>query len=151
MRVIAPGIEIDLPTGWEAVVDDGAGAVPEAPPVRTPRVHIANFALPEARGDYGSGAVDLMRGGDVLICLLEELGDAAGSTLHGHEGIPSFRIADFSPDAMQRARPGQSGAQGFFHVGGRAFVLYVVLADRLDRRAQVAELNRVLAGVRILT
>jgi hypothetical protein len=150
MKLDAPGITLDLPPGWEAEVDGGSGeAGPEAPRVRTPRTHIANFPLPPDRGDYGSFAVEQMQRGHALICLLEEAGSAAGSRLHGQEGIPRLAPSDFAADAMQRPRAGQSGAQAFFHVGGRAFVLYVVLADRLDRAAQVDEVNRVLAGITI--
>jgi hypothetical protein len=150
MKLDAPGITLNLPPGWEAEVDGGAGAAPEgAPPVRTPRTHIANFALPPERGDYGSMAVERMQRGHILVCLLEEAAPAAGSTLHGTTGIPRLALSDFSADKMQRPRAGQSGAQAFFHVGDRAFVLYVVLADRVNRAAQVDEVNRVLAGIAI--
>lgn len=150
MRIDAPGITIDLPAGWEAEVDRGSGEAPAGGPrLRTPRTHIANFALPTVRGDYGSFAVEQMQRGHVLVCLLEEAAPAAGSALHGHDGIPTLRPSDFSPDAMQRPQVGRAGAQAFFHVDRRAFVLYVVLADRLNRAAQVDEVNRVLAGVTI--
>ncbi len=150
MRLDAPGITLELPPGWEAEVDAGAGEAPAgAPRVRTPRTHIANFALPPERGDYGSSAVERMQRGNILICLLEEASAAADSTLHDRTGIPRLQLADFAADAMQRPRAGQSGAQAFFHVGDRAFVLYVVLADRMNRVAQVDEVNRVLAGISI--
>ncbi len=145
MRVTAPGIILDLPPGWEAEVDNGAGAEPS--PLRTPRTHIANFPLPPGRGDFGSTAVERMRRGDSLICLLEEAPDAAGSRLHVRRGLPTLAPEQFAPDAMQRPRPGQSGTQVFFHTGSRAFVLYVVLAARLDQAGQVAEVNRVLGGI----
>lgn len=144
-RFTAPGITIDLPPGWEAEVDGGAGEAPA--PLQTPRTHIANFPLPPHRGDFGSNAVERMRRGDSLICLLEEASAAASSTLHGTRGLPALSPTQFSPDAVQRPRPGQTGTQAFLHVGDRAFVLYVVLAERLDRRAQVAEINRVLGGI----
>lgn len=144
-RFHAPGITIHLPPGWEAEVDAGAGVTPS--PLRTPRTHIANFPLPPGRGDFGSNAVERMRRGDILVSLLEEAPAAAGSTLHDQQGLPTLVPGQFAPDAMQRPRPGQSGTQAFFHVRGRAFVLYVVLAERLDRAAQVAEVNRVLGGI----
>lgn len=150
MRLEAPGITLDLPSGWEAEVDRGSGeSPPDAPRLRTPRTHIANFALPPERGDYGSNAVERMQRGHALICLLEEAAPAAGSTLHERTGLPTLRVGDFSADAMQRPRSGQSGAQAFFHVGDRAFVLYVVLADRVHKAAQVDEVNQVLAGITI--
>jgi len=150
MKLDAPGITLDLPPGWEAEVDGGSGAgEPGAPQLRTPRTHIANFPLPNERGDYGSFAVERMQRGHALICLLEEASPASDSTLHDQTGIPRFTPGDFDPDAMQRPQPGLSGAQAFFHVEGRAFVLYVVLADRVNRTGQVDEVNRVLSGMRI--
>lgn len=150
MKLDAPGITLELPPGWEAEVDGGSGAgEPGAPRLRTPRTHIANFPLPPERGDYGSFAVERMQRGHALICLLEEAAPASASTLHQETGVPALVAGDFSPDAMQRPQPGLSGAQAFFHVGRRAFVLYVVLADRVNRAAQVDEVNRVLSGIRI--
>ncbi|MFP5321841.1 MAG: hypothetical protein ACLGIC_08325 [Acidimicrobiia bacterium] len=150
MKLDAPGITLDLPPGWEAEVDGGSGQPdPDAPRPRTPRTHIANFPLRADRGDYGSFAVEEMPRGGALICLLEEAAPAAGSRLHGLDGVPRLSASDFSPDAMQRPQAGRSGAQAFFHVGDRAFVLYVVIAERLNRAAQVDEVNRVLAGVTI--
>ena len=126
---------LDLPAGWEAEIDGGAGAAePGMESVLTPRVHIANFPLPPVRGDFGSGAVERMIDGDVLVCLLEES--------HGAGGIPSARNtrafpaslpATSRPDAMQRPLKGQSGAQVFFTADGRAFVLYVVLGSHASR------------------
>jgi hypothetical protein len=148
MNVTAPGITLVLPPGWEAEVDAGAGEPqPDAESVLTPRVHIANFPLPPVRGDYGSGAVEQMIDGDVLVCLLEESPTAAGSALHGHEGMPRILADDFSPAAMQRPLQGQSGTQVFFHTGGRAFVLYVVMGSHASRASLVDEVNDVLAGI----
>lgn len=148
MNVDAPGISLDLPPGWEAEIDQGAGSVEAGmEAVRTPRVHVANFALPPDRGDFGSGAVERMIPGDVLICLLEESVGAAGSQLHGHDGMPTVHEQDFSPNSMQRAIAGQSGMQAFFHHGGRAFVLYVVVGSHASRRAVVPTINEVLASI----
>ncbi len=152
MTITAPGIRLDLPPGWEAEIDGGAGdpdadAEIGAETVRTPRVHIANFPLPPVRGDFGSGAVEQMIDGDVLVCLLEESSDAVDSQLHGHTGIPRVMADDFSPNAMQRPLKGQSGTQVFFHVDGRAFVLYVVLGSHASRGSRIDGVNRVLAGI----
>ncbi len=150
MTITAPGIRLDLPLGWEAEIDDGAGDPAdevEAETVRTPRVHMANFPLPPVRGDFGSGAVEQMIDGDVLVCLLEESAGAVDSQLHGHTGIPRILADDFSPNAMQRPLKGQSGTQVFFHVDGRAFVLYVVLGSHASRASRIDVVNRVLAGV----
>lgn len=148
MKVKARGITIDLPPGWEAEVDDGAGdADDDMETVLTPRAHIANFPLPPVRGDFGSGAVERMIDGDVLICLLEESSAAVDSRLHGTPGIPEIFAGDFSPDAMQRPLKGQSGTQAFFRSDGRAFVLYVVLGSHASRQTRVAEVNQVLRGI----
>lgn len=150
MKVDSPGISLDLPPGWEAEIDGGAGeSEPGTESVTTPRVHIANFPLPPVRGDFGSGAVERMIDGDVLICLLEESGEAVGSRLHELDGIPQMQASDFSPHAMQRPLQGQSGSQKFFHRAGRAFVLYVVLGSHLSRTAALGGLNEVLAGITI--
>lgn len=148
MKVVAPGITIELPRGWEAEVDQGAGeAAPESESVLTPRVHIANFPLPPVRGDFGSGAVERMIDGDVLICLLEEASVAVGSRLHSHRGIPRVLADDFSPDAMQRPLHGQSGTQVFFVDRQRAFVLYLVLGSHASRASRVDDINGVLEGI----
>lgn len=149
MKVRSRGIQLDLPAGWEAEIDRGAGAGTGAPSseVLTPRTHIANFPLPPVRGDFGSGAVERMIDGDVLVCLLEEAADAVGSRLHGHRGIPRVTATDFSPQAMQRPLKGQSGTQVFFHDRDRAFVLYVVLGSHLSRASRIDEINQVLAGI----
>ncbi len=150
MNVTAPGIQLNLPPGWEAEVDHGAGTTePGMEPVTTPRVHIANFPLPPVRGDFGSGAVEQMIDGDVLICLLEESSAAVGSRLHDHVGIPTIGAGDFSPNAMQRPLSGQSGTQMFFSTRGRAFVLYVVLGSHASRQSRVDAINQVLAGITI--
>ncbi len=144
----ARGITIELPPGWEAEVDGGAGAaLAENEDVLTPRAHIANFPLPPVRGDFGSGAVEQMIDGDVLLCLLEESASSVGSRLHSHEGIPLIVASEFSPDAMQRPLKGQSGLQVFFHVDGRAFVLYVVMGSHASRASRVDAVNEVLRGI----
>lgn len=149
MKVRSRGIELDLPPGWEAEIDDGSGEATGGPDseVLTPRTHIANFPMPPVRGDFGSGAVEQMIDGDVLICVLEEATDAVGSRLHGHAGVPRVAADDFSPQAMQRPLKGQSGAQVFFHDHGRAFVLYVVVGSHRSRDSLIDGINRVLGGI----
>lgn len=150
MRATAPGITLDLPSGWEAEIDGGAGeGTDDAESVLTPRVHIANFPMPPVRGDFGSGAVEQMIGGDVLVCLLEESTAAVGSRLHSRRGVPRLTTDDFSPNAMQRPLQGQSGAQVFFTERDRAFVLYVVLGSHASRASRVDAINTVLAGITI--
>src|SRR5262245_59067715 len=47
-------------------------ATKTALPERTyPIVHLATFAIPDDRGDFGSGAVELMKDSDLFITLFE--------------------------------------------------------------------------------
>ena len=66
------GITIDLPAGWDAEIyqrpADGATLSADGVPERTNAVmHAANFPLPEPRGDFGSGAVEVMQRSNLLI------------------------------------------------------------------------------------
>ena len=91
-------------------------------------MHLANFALPEQRGDFGSGAVDVMRSGDVLVVLFEYGPESIGQALFRRRGVPrNLRPDMFSGSALQRTVPGQAGTQIFFTEADRAFCLYVVL------------------------
>jgi hypothetical protein len=156
MRTISDGgIGVDLPTGWDAQivpagrsrarsvaaagVTDAAGAV----------LHAANFSLPPNRGDFGSGAVEVMGGSDVLVCLLEGDPADAASALYRHQGVPALALGDFSPQTMQRAVPGMAGAQHFFTVGGRAFCLYVVVGTYRTRGPLVRAAAEVVRSIRI--
>ena len=61
--------------------------------------------------------------------------------------MPKLGLADFSPAGMQRPIRGQSGAQKFFQVDGRAFALYVVVGSHLSRGSFIDEINDVLGAV----
>ncbi|RPI20413.1 MAG: hypothetical protein EHM57_08090 [Actinobacteria bacterium] len=148
------GISVDLPQGWEAEIyrrpedaltfSAGRGEACHAV------FHAANFPLPPERGDFGSGAVEIMRSHEVLVILFEHGPESVGTTLFSYEGIPiPLDAADFSPDMMQRALVGQAGAQKFFTVNGRAFCLYVVLGSYANRQALVATANALLATLDI--
>lgn len=113
-------------------------------------LHLANFALPPHRGDYGSGAVETMDGGSIFITLWEYNRQATGDALFRTEGFPrGLQGDDFSPDALQRRIPGQGGLQRFFQSGGRAFVLYVVIGSYRARNVLAVETNRILEGIRL--
>jgi hypothetical protein len=85
----------------------------------------------------------------VLITLLEQEPEAAGTPLFRRRGLPRVRPADFSPDSLQRTLAGQSGCQYFFHEADRAFCLYVVLGSHARRVPLCAEANRLIAGIEI--
>jgi len=151
-RVTAIGFSVEVPSGWEAEIDTGAGEagdVVAAPKMnKMPRLHMANFALPEMRGDFGSGAVENMRRGDVFLCVLEEDPAMATTRLYADNAVPAFDSGHYQPHQMQRPIAGQSGAQAFFHVGPRAFVVYVVVGEHLGRSAVVDEVNQILSSLR---
>ncbi len=150
LKMEAIGINLGLPPGWEAEVDSGGGAAEEgATTVRTPRVHLGNFALPPNRGDFGSGAVERMVSGDVLICLLEESPEVIGTGLYQAGSMPTISAKDFAPEGMQRPIRGQSGAQKFFHLNGRAFALYIVMGSHISRASFIPEINEVLNAIEL--
>ena len=75
----AHGIDVGLPAGWDGRISVRADGAPEAAftaagthaaTLRSrPVVHLANFGLPADRGDFGSGAVELMGDRDVFVVL----------------------------------------------------------------------------------
>ncbi|MGI8710656.1 MAG: hypothetical protein ACR2LA_06660 [Acidimicrobiales bacterium] len=156
MKLQAHGIETDLPPGWEGRIflrDRPApgtttrGAPGEAP---NPVAHLANFALPEDRGDFGSGAVDLMGESDVLLVLFEYGAQEVGTALFRRRGLPARLIPSmFSASALQRTIPGQAGTQVFFTTTGRAFCLYAVLGRQSAALGVLPGANATLAATKI--
>lgn len=163
MELSAHGISADLPVGWEGRilrrVEDGppppapgtSGVAATTVQERTfPVAHLANFALPENRGDFGSGAVDLMRSGDVLICLLEYGPECVGTALFSHQGLPrTLEPGQFNARGLQRTIAGQAGTQVWFTENDRAFCLYVVLGRHPEAPTLVPQVNGVLATTTI--
>jgi hypothetical protein len=137
-----------MPAGWDARIyrrpQTDAGEEPH------PVVHAANFPLPAVRGDYGSGAVDVMRGHHVLVALVEFDEQSAGTALFARRGLPRPRSDDFHPWQLQRVLPGQSGAQWFFNTGNRAFCLYVVLGNHARRARLLPQVHEFLGRLTIL-
>jgi len=157
-RLELHGLGIEVPDGWEAELGwaDGAGPPPAgfhaAPGGPGPRVvaHLANFMLPPHRGDYGSGAVELMDAGAIFVSLMEFERSARPGRLFSGDGLPARIVgADFSPDQLQRRLPGQAGLQRFFTVGDRRFVLYVVIGSHRLRDVLAPEVTRLLHAVTI--
>jgi hypothetical protein len=144
----AHGLGVRVPETWDtrmfrrvAEADSGERTFPI--------VHAGSFALPNVRGDYGSGAVDVMTTKDVLVTLLEQEPEAVGTRLFRRKGVPRAHPDDFSPQALQRTLPGQSGCQYFFTERGRAFCLYVVLGSHARRVALVKKANHLIDGIEI--
>jgi hypothetical protein len=172
VQVAGHGLRVALPHPWEARLylratpaaahaqlapaAGSAGRPAPAPaayghPGEIPRpiLHMANFALPAERGDFGSGAVDRMRGPDVFMCLFEYDRADAGEPLFADRGIPRPRAGEFSPSALQRTLAGQAGWQRFFNESGRAFCLYVVLGSRQQERTVIPQIHGVIDELRI--
>lgn len=162
MQLSAYGISTDLLAGFEGRISkrtEPAVAASGAPAARAkgtfgevpnPVVHLANFALPEQRGDFGSGAVDLMGAGHLFLCLFEYGPASVGQPLFARQGIPTNLAAQqFSANGLQRAVPGQAGTQSWFTESGRAFCLYVVLGRRQDAPSLAPVANRALIATRI--
>ncbi|MCU1345050.1 MAG: hypothetical protein JWL70_1316 [Acidimicrobiia bacterium] len=156
------GISVDLPLGWEGRImlrtpprlPHPVGQLqPAASPVPAeiahPVVHLANFALPAERGDFGSGAVDLMGANNVLMVLFEHGPQSAGAPLFNRKRPAVLRPADFSPHALQRTLAGQVGFQCFFTEAGRAFCLYAVLGWRRNARTLAALATHTWSAVEI--
>lgn len=147
MIIADAGITVDLPAGWEGSIRPPA-ALPDGAR-RHSVTHLANFPLPPVRGEYGSGAVDVMSNGDVLIVLLEFGQESTGTALFGKPRPPFLRASDFSRDTLQQRVEGHGGCQRFFTESGRAFCLYVVVGDYIDRVDALESINRVLGRVTI--
>jgi hypothetical protein len=143
----AHGLSVTLPTGWDAHIYRR----PDGPDGGTshPVLHAATMPLPRSRGDFGSGAVELMRRDDVLVVLFEYDAASARTALFRRSGMPRPSAADFNPRGLQRTIDGQSGAQWFFHVGARAFCLYVVLGSHAARARLVPKVHQLLEALTV--
>jgi hypothetical protein len=158
--ISASGISANVPAGWDGRISVRGGGAATALHAEAGEfvmdvraytvVHLANFALPEARGDFGSGAVELMGPNDVFIVLFEYEPSAVETALFASHAIPwPLPLTAFDPSRLKRAIRGQAGAQSFFQTAGRAFCLYVVLGSSTRRAALVPPVNQVLGTVTI--
>jgi hypothetical protein len=151
------GLEIELPPGWEGRISQrdtttpGTARVARVEPAATTGalLQTANFALPARTGDFGAGAVEVMRSQDLLVVLFEYDRASAAAPLFASRGVPRLSTDDFSRDTLQRALDGQGGAQRFFNEAGRAMCLYVVLGSHTRRIRTIPVINDLLATLRI--
>jgi hypothetical protein len=154
------GVRVALPQGWEGEILERAqlnratdvggqlSVAAAAPPLAT--LHAANFALPSERGDYGSGAVEVMPADGVFVALLEFGPESRGTALFTQEGLPlPLDPAAFSPRQLQRPQGAQSGLQTFCTIGARPFCVYVVIGNYLERAGLVAQADALLAGLQV--
>jgi len=150
-RLAAHGIAVRLPRGWdgEIFLRDLDGDPTDDITDNKPVLHVANFALPATRGDFGSAAVEAMGRPGILLALLEYEHASADTALFAHRFPDRLLLREFGRTNLQRPLVGQSGAQRFVRSGGRAFCIYGVLGSHGLRRRLVPELNRVLATIEI--
>lgn len=168
----AYGITIPLPAGWEARAmqreappaqiaaptpgaavraSDINGAVAKGwPGERTfPVVHLGNFALPPNRGDFGSGAVEMMTGEHVFVTMFEYGPESVGQPLFDNPFPRKLDLKRFSPNALQRRIPGQLGLQIFCQDAGRAFCVFVVLGAQNRGSRLLSSVNQVLPVIEV--
>lgn len=145
MKLSGHGLDIELLDGWEARLFRRrlAVGIEEQRPV----MHLANFPLPEERGDFGAGVVEHMRAADVFMVLFDYGSEACAQPLFARQGFPELKPSDFHGSNLQRTIAGQVGAQHFFQDNGRAFCLYVVAGARRALATGLAELNTTVARV----
>ena len=144
------GISVDVPQGWEGSVSDGRFRLLSDGAREPTLVHLGSFPLPAERGSFGSGAVELMNSGDILMVLFEYEEKAADTPLFSTTGVPrDLQPQMFDRNALQRTLAGQSGLQLFFTERGRAFCLYVVLGSHFDRADLIPQVNEVLSSLEI--
>lgn len=151
MKLEGMGMEVTLPETWEARIyqlETEEAATSGAADL--PVLHAANFAMPEQRGDYGSGAVELMGSENVFIALLEFEPALAATALYAPVGMPrTIDPEDFRTNGMQRWIPGQAAYQAFFNEQGRAFCLYIVIGSYLRRKELAAHAERIVRSIRL--
>ncbi len=146
------GLAVELPRGWDGAIfrRDPDPQERAAGGRETPVVHAANFPLPSDRGDYGSGAVEIMGRSGVLVCLVEYESGSATTALFARRGLPrAIAPDDYATHTLQRPMAGQGGVQVFFHERDRAFCLYVVIGSHRRRRILAPVADGLLQGLRI--
>lgn len=154
-RLSLYGIEIDVPSGWEAqlsVQQDPAGIDPHLVPSSRPLVvlHVANFWIPAECGDYGLEVAEVMGPQDIFVSLVEFDPTSVGSPLFTHVGIPlPLSPDDFDPGQLHRPMRSLAGVQRFFSSAGRAFCLHAVVGSHNRRGVLTPEVNRILSGLTI--
>jgi hypothetical protein len=149
-RLSRSGISIDVPDDWEGTISGGEFQLESDGATEPTVMHVASFPLPTERGSFGTGAVELMRNGDVFMTLFEYGSESVGTPLFQAEGIPrQIAAREFDRNALQRALPGQSGLQRFFSHQGRAFCLYIVVGSHVDRHDVLPRVNAVLESLEI--
>jgi len=147
MRVAHQGLADVTPRGCDARIyrrpSEGEGQLTQ------PILHAADFPLPNVRGDYGSGAVEIMGPQHVFLSLVEFDSAEATTPLFAKPRPDRLSVGEFGPERLQRTLPGQAGAQFFFAERGRAFCLYVVLGSYAGRDSLVPRANEIFQTMEV--
>ncbi|MEO7261072.1 MAG: hypothetical protein ABI047_07450 [Jatrophihabitantaceae bacterium] len=159
-RLTGHGLAVGLPPRWEGRIYRRVVAVDGGQPGKQqafgwpgelshPVLHLANFALPASRGDFGTGAVELMGPEHMFVALLEFGADCLGTALYAPVGVPRVRPGQFNPNGMQRRVAGQAGFQHFFTEANRPFCLYVVIGSHRQAVPLAKQVNDVLSQIEV--
>jgi hypothetical protein len=152
MRIVAHGIELELPSGWDGRIYRVRGG--------DPILHAASFALPVEDGDFGSGATAGIPAGGAFLALKEyrpgpRLRPGVGLFEPGPPPLP-LTPGHFHPHRLQVGRAGQAGFQHFFTHSRRPFCLYAVVQLAGDGQAttarahgRVGQLSQILSTLKI--
>ncbi|MCP4433904.1 MAG: hypothetical protein GY812_00195 [Actinomycetia bacterium] len=151
-RLAAHGLSIVVPTGWEASItlthgdgpgENGAEGTDHAV------LHLANFALPNPRGDFGGSPIDTMASNQIFLALVEFDSAAASAPLYRQRGLATITADGFRRETMHRPVPGQAGHQQFFNEAGRAFCLYSAVGSYRRRQQLATGVMMVMSTLRI--
>jgi len=143
----AMGMSVNPPAGWDATIyrrpaDTGEHTFPV--------MHASTTTLPAVRGDYGSGAVELLGPDDVFVAVLDFGPEAAGTALFsGLRGVPGLTPDAFQARQLQRTIRGQAGVQRFFNTKGRGYCLYSVIGSIANRIPLTARANQLIGSLRL--
>ena len=152
-RITAHGLSVTVPTGWDGTISRSlavSGSADEADGGSVnPVLHVATFALPKVRGDFGGDMLAAMGPDDLFIALVEYDPSSSGTALFRHDGIRTITGSAFAREDMHRPLPGQSGHQQFFSRSGRAFCLYVAVGSHRRRERLAGAAAMVAATIKI--
>ena len=129
-----------------------AAPLPEGSPDEhmNPVVHLANFALPPDRGDYGVGRRRHHgRQPRARSCSSSSARERRHGAVPVGRDAPDASCEPLRAEALQRRLPGQLGYQRFFTEADRAFSLFVVLGGARQADKLCTLCNDVLAATRI--
>ncbi|GAB3075343.1 hypothetical protein [Pedococcus soli] len=152
----AYGLAAQAPRGWHVAVSRRPGATDLGPSARgaaedvtRPVLHACTRPMPTARGDFGTGVVDLLGPDDIFVALVDYGTEVADQGLFEKQGLPRLAPSQFGPNRLQRPLLGLSASQHFFSSGGRAFCLFTVLGSHARRMGSVPRAVALVNSLRI--